>query len=180
MNAILNKVFSVLLNILITIVVIFLIFAVYNFIQLEVLKKDYVNYFGYTYFNTISGSMEDTINIDDYVIVKITKNVLEDDIVTFKDDNMIVTHRIVRVDDKKIVTKGDANNVEDEPISKKQIIGKVVFVARNIGKYIKVITEPIVFIPFFITILLFNFAFSGSEKKRSGADEKKISSSEEN
>ena len=99
MNAVLNKFFSVLLNILITIVVICLIFAVYNFIQLEVLKKDYVNYFGYTYFNTISGSMEDTINIDDYVIVKITKKVSEDDIVTFKDDNMIVTHRIVRVED---------------------------------------------------------------------------------
>lgn len=180
MKAILNKVFSILLNILITIVVVCLVFAVYNFIQLEVLKKDYVNYFGYTYFNTISGSMEDTINIDDYVIVKITKNVGENDIVTFKDDNMIITHRIVRVEGKKIVTKGDANNAEDKPICKKQIIGKVTYISRSTGKFIKVITEPSVFVSFFVTILLFNFAFSDSKKERSVSDEKKISSSEEN
>lgn len=180
MKAVLNKVFSILLNIMITIVVVCLIFAVYNFVQLEVLKKDYVNYFGYTYFSTISGSMEDTINIDDYVIVKITDDVKVDDIVTFKDDNMIITHRIVRVEEGKIVTKGDANNVEDKPISKEQVIGKVTYIARNIGKYIKVITEPIVFISFFITIFLFNFAFSDSKKERSVNDEKKISNSKEN
>lgn len=180
MKAVLNKVFSIVLNVLITIVVVCLIFAVYNFVQLEILNKDYVNYFGYTYFNTVSGSMEDTINIDDYVIVKITKDVKEDDIVTFKDDNMIITHRIVRVEGKQIVTKGDANNVEDSPISKKQVIGKVTYIARNVGKFIKVVTEPIVFISFFVTILLFNLAFSGSEKERSVNDEKKVSSSEEN
>lgn len=180
MKAVLNKVFSILLNVLITIVVICLIFAVYNFVQLKVLKKDYVNYFGYTYFNTISGSMEDTINIDDYVIVKITDKVKEDDIITFKVDDMIVTHRIVRVEGEQLVTRGDANNVDDKPISNEQVIGKVVYIGRNIGKYVKLITEPVVFISFFVTVLLFNFAFSDSEKERSVKDEKKISKQEEN
>lgn len=168
----LNKMFNTILNLLIIIVVLCLGIAIYNFIQVKVLNKGYANYFGYTFFHTISGSMEDSINIDDYVIVKITKDVTLDDIVSFKADNMIVTHRIIEIDDEKIVTKGDANNVADNPIKKGQIIGKVIHVGRNYGKVLKIISEPVVFISFFVTIILFNLVFSDEKKERSVNDEK--------
>lgn len=168
----LNKLFNVILNLLIIIVIFCLGIAAYTFIQVRVLNKDYANYFGYTYFHTISGSMEDSINIDDYVIVKITKNVRLDDIISFKADNMIVTHRIIEIDDEKIVTKGDANNSADNPIDKNQVIGKVVYIGRNYGKVLKIISEPIVFVSFFVTIVLFNLVFSDEKKERSEKDEK--------
>ncbi len=167
----LNKLFNIILSILIVIVLICLGVVSYTFIQVKVLNKSYANYFGYTYFHTISGSMEDYINIDDYVFVKITKDVSKDDVISFEDNEMIVTHRIIKINDKEIITKGDANNVTDKPINKEQVIGKVVYIGRDYGKIIKIISEPIVFISFFITVVLFSLVFSDEKKERSEKDE---------
>ena len=166
----LSKIFNVIMNLLIVLVSICLVFAIYSFICLKVVKKDYVNYFGYTYFEILTGSMEDEISIDDYVFVKLTDNVKEDDIISYKNGDDVVTHRIVKIDDKEIITRGDANNIDDDPISKDQVIGKVVHIGRNYGKYVKVITEPIVLVTFFATLILFSIAFSKG-KERSIVDE---------
>ena len=168
----LSKIFNIILNLLIVLVSICLVFAMYSFICLKVVKKDYVNYFGYTYFEILTGSMEDEINIDDYVFVKVTDDVKKDDIISYKKGNDIITHRIIKIDDKEIITRGDANNIDDDPIEKDQVIGKVVHVGRNFGKYIKIITEPIVLITFFATLVLFSIAFS-KDKERSIVDEDK-------
>lgn len=167
----LNKVFSIILNIMIIIVLFCLGIVTYNFVQVKVLDRDFANYFGYTFFQTISGSMEPSINIDDFVFVKVTKNVELDDVISFKNEDMVITHRIIEINGEEIVTKGDANNTSDKPINKECIIGKVVYVGKNYGKFIKVITAPIVFIPFLISILLFNWAFS-LDKKGSVENEK--------
>ena len=45
-----KKIFQVILNLLICLISICLLFALYNFIQIKFLHKDYVNYFGYTFF----------------------------------------------------------------------------------------------------------------------------------
>lgn len=174
MVAKLNKVFEYLINIMIFIVTICLIFAAYSFIQLKVLNKDYVNVFGYTYFEIISGSMENEININDYVFVKLTDAVKKNDVISFYYNEDIVTHRIVQIDGEKIITKGDANNIIDNPITKEAVIGEVVFIGKGLGKIIKIITEPIVFISFFVSVLLFSFAFSDDNTERSAKDEEKI------
>ena len=168
----LSKIFNLITNVLIVLVSICLVFAIYNFVCLKVVKKDYVNYFGYTYFEILTGSMEDEINIDDYVFVKITDDVKKNDIISYKSGDDIVTHRIVKINKDEIVTRGDANNIDDDPIVRDQVIGKVVHVGRNYGKYIKIVTEPIVLITFFATLILFNIAFSKS-KERSIVDENK-------
>lgn len=165
-----SKIFNLILNLLLILVGICLVFAIYNFVCLKVVKKDYVNYFGYTYFEILTGSMENEINIDDYVFVKLTDNVKEKDIISYKKGNDIVTHRIVKINKDEIITRGDANNIDDDPIKKNQVIGKVVHIGKNYGKYVKVITEPIVLVTFFATIILFNIAFSKS-KERSIVDE---------
>ena len=41
---------------------ILVIFSIYSVIMVKVLNKDYVNVFGYTYFEIISGSMELLLN----------------------------------------------------------------------------------------------------------------------
>lgn len=100
--------------------------SIYTFIVSNILKKDYVNIFGYTYFVVATGSMSNTIEVNDLIFVKIKKDVKEGDIITYKNrDNEIITHRIIQMNGNKLITKGDANNTQDDPIGKESVIGKV-------------------------------------------------------
>ena len=49
--------------------------CIYTFVVTDLMKKDYVNVFGYTYFVVASGSMSGTIEVDDIIFVRLTKNV---------------------------------------------------------------------------------------------------------
>lgn len=157
------KIVSTILNFLLIITTIILAVLIYNYIQTKILKKDYSNVFGYTAFKVVSGSMSDTINIGDIVVVKIKKNSDKfqiNDIVCFKQDDYIITHRIISIEGNKILTKGDANNAEDKTISEEQIIGKVTKVITNLNIWKKVFASPGVFISIIITVILFAVAFS--------------------
>ncbi len=168
-----RKLFQVLINILLIIIGLLLLLALYNFYVIKIQKKDYASYFGYTAFNTTSGSMEKAIYVDDYVFVKINeKKLKEGDIITFKTNDTIITHRIVRIDKDKITTKGDNNNVEDDPITRKAVIGKVVHIGREYGIYLKIIKTPQVFITFFISIIMMDIAL-GEDKEVSKSEKKK-------
>ena len=62
-KAILNKIFDLVLNFLISFMIICLIIAMYSFINLKILNNKYTNFFGYTYFEILSGSMEKEIRL---------------------------------------------------------------------------------------------------------------------
>ena len=111
---ILQKILEYLSKILIFELIVLCILA---FISTVVLHKDYVNIGGYTFFIVASGSMSGTVDVNDMVIVKIT-----DDF----HDGYFVTHRIISINKDQIITKGDSNNTEDDPIGRDKIIGKVV------------------------------------------------------
>ena len=112
--------------ILLTIVV---FVSVYSFIYTQVLKNDYVNLFGYSFFTVKSGSMTGTIEVNDFIVVKVCNDVKENDVITFIDNNgSIVTHRYIKTVDNKIITQGDANNAQDDPITKDSVIGKVIYI----------------------------------------------------
>jgi len=163
---IIRTIFKTFLNILIVIVSLFVILSIYNFINIKVLNKDYSNYFGYTFMNISSGSMEPTIKVKDYVFIKLNnKDYKKGDIITYKNNKSIITHRIEKIDKQTIITKGDANNASDSPISKKDIIGKVVYIGKSFGIFLDVIKTPIVFITFFITLILFDIALSSDKKE---------------
>ena len=74
-----------------------------------------------------TGSMEDGIHAGDYILIYKKSSYNLGDVVTFKKDNYHVTHRIIKKNGNKITTKGDANNIEDEEINEKSIIGKVIY-----------------------------------------------------
>lgn len=127
--------------------------VIYSFISTQILKKDYTNIFGYTYYSVATGSMKPVISPNDLIFVKITKNVSKGDIITFKDSASIVTHRLIDINNNKYITKGDANNTSDTGISKSDIIGKVVYVITP-----DVIFKGIVVILIFIIfIVILNF-----------------------
>ena len=119
--------------------------------------------FGIKTFSIISGSMEPTININDIVIVKKTNpnDIKVNDIITFKVENEIITHRVIDIEiiDNKTVytTKGDKNNVTDiEKITDTQIEGKCIAKVSKIGKILTLLKNKI-FFSVTITILIICF-----------------------
>ena len=142
-----KKVAYILLILLVTL-------CLYYFLMTEILKKDYANVFGYTFFVVSTGSMSGTIEVNDIIFVKVTTDVEKDDIITFKEDSgNMVTHRVVEVLGNKVITKGDVNNSEDDPISKKDIVGKVNLVVSPSF----ILKSLAVFIILFIFLALVNF-----------------------
>lgn len=91
----------------------------------------------------LTGSMEPTISVNDLIIVKETNDYEVGDIVVFQDHSSLVVHKIIRIDGEEIVTKGDANDTEDSPITIKQIKGEVVSIIPVLGLIVKFIKSPI-------------------------------------
>ena len=118
------KVLNIIKNIILDIVIVLLVGII---IILNVNRNKPVTFFNYYLFTVLSGSMEDTLKIGDNIIVKRVDEYKVGDIVTFKHDNIYVTHRITKIDGDMVTTKGDANTVEDEPFNKNLIIGKFVY-----------------------------------------------------
>ena len=130
------------LNILITVVVVITIIGLYYMAQVKILNKDYANIFGYTFFEVATGSMANTINIGDIVVVKVNEAFKENDIIVYKEENSFITHRVIKIDGQDLITRGDANNSEDKPIKSDQILGKVIYVVPKIGIWRKVLASP--------------------------------------
>lgn len=147
------------------ILIIILAILVFCYAQLKIFNKDYINFCGYTIFQVITGSMSNTINPQDIVIVKLTDDVKTHDIITFRVGDDFVTHRIIGNDEDKIITRGDANNSQDAPITKDQIVGKVVFIISNVAIWINVIKEPVVIAAIIISIIVIKLLFFKENKK---------------
>lgn len=161
----LEKIFKVVTDILLFIIIIAIFFTIYAYYQKDILKRDYISYFGYTFFEVASGSMSDTINIKDLVIIKIGNDSLKvDDIVTYKSNEDFITHRIISINDNSIITKGDANNDSDRPVDRNDVLGKVVFVIPSFGVYRLVLFDIRVIISVLVTLILFVIYFSIRKK----------------
>ena len=155
---IVSKLFSTLLFIVLGI-------CIYLFISLNILSNSYASFFSHTLFQIGSNSMAPTITTNDLILVKITKNVDVDDVITYKDGDILVTHRVISKTGHGFVTKGDANNTTDKQIGKDQVVGKVVKVLPNMGIWFKVFTTPKIIFLVCFTLFMFSLAFSYTGKK---------------
>ena len=161
-----DKIGQALINLLIGLIIIVTAFTLYSYVALEILDKDYVSFFGYTYFEVASGSMTPTINKEDMVIVKLHSDYKQEDIVTYNLNGDFITHRVKKIETSTVTTKGDANNTKDAPISKDSILGKVVCIIPNFGIWKRVLMSPKVLILLMITFTLFSFTFSYNTKSK--------------
>ena len=115
---------------------------------------------GYGMSVVLSGSMESRLSVDDLVIIKATDNYKVNDIVLFQDGNSLVIHRIIEIDGDTVTTKGDANNVADEPIQKSQIKGVLVYDIAGLGAVVNILKQPVsVFIILAAVFLLTEFSY---------------------
>lgn len=158
-----KKILNIVLNVIIAIIFIIMLFVAYSFAQVNIFHKDFANIFGYTMFQVKTGSMEPALQTGDVVIEKILKkddSIKENDIISYKTEDYIVTHRIIEIGEDFVITQGDANNAKDEPIKKDSIIGKVIKVIPDVSIWINVFQTKQVYVMIFITIVLFIFTFS--------------------
>lgn len=124
----LNKVVNIVSYVIAIFIIIVLVYVIASKL---ILKKSYPNVFGYTYMQVKTGSMAPSLNINDIVIIKLKTNYKVNDIVTFEQDGYFITHRIIKMNGDKILTKGDSNNTEDDEIGASLVVGKVVKIISN-------------------------------------------------
>lgn len=151
------KIIKRVLTIIVTaLLVIIAVYNLYNFIELKVLKKDIATINGYATLEVVSGSMEPTIKIGDMIVINTKgKDYKVDDIITFYDENdSFVTHRIIEINDDKIITQGDANDSKDSPIVKDKIVGKYVKKINGLGFVLKTLKNPVALIMIMVVGIL--------------------------
>lgn len=169
-NKIISKILNIIMNILIFIFGIVLLISIYNIIQVNVLGNEKSNFFGYSLFEVQSGSMSPAIEKGDWIIVKYSKKIELEDIITFKDGDNYITHRVLEKYNQTYVTMGDANNTKDDPITQEQIVGKVVKILPAFGIFRATIFNPLVLIALIVTIYIVNLTF---KKNMNGSDSMK-------
>lgn len=114
-----NKIFKIITNsLLILVILVLLLYLVLKLTNTAGIYK------------VMTGSMETGIHSGDYILVKKSSNYKKGDVITYMKDGNYITHRIVKIENNKIITKGDANNVEDEAIEKEDIVGKYIFKSK--------------------------------------------------
>lgn len=76
-----------------------------------------------------SGSMQPELAIGDVIIIKEVNDYKENDIITYNVNNeYLVTHRIIEINEDNFITKGDNNTSKDkEIVLKENIEGKVIY-----------------------------------------------------
>ena len=99
--------------------------------------------FGYGASIVLSGSMEPEFSKGDLIIVAEAESYAKNDIVVFSDGASLVVHRIIEESDETVITKGDANNVADEPIQRSAIKAKVLFHIDKLGSVLGFFKTPI-------------------------------------
>ncbi len=152
-------------NIIKMFIFILFIVIVYN-IFLVFVSDSYENkttdIFGYKGYIITTDSMSPTFSVGDVIIVKKANyNYLnKGDIITFRKDTEVITHRIVNKVETGYVTKGDNNNIEDMFIvTSDEILGLKVFKIPALGNIIKLINNSFyifIILVIFITLYLHN------------------------
>ena len=159
MNALKKAVFGILNVISIALIV---IAVVALFIVVTTESGEAPNFFGYSMFRVISGSMEPELPVGSMIVVKRVEpeEVKVGDIITFFSTDPTLrggvnTHRVVDIDDSGMdilfMTKGDANQFMDEyGAVGSNLIGVVIYDSKLIGTAVRLASNPLIFFPLLV------------------------------
>ena len=145
------KLFKIFVNIILIIVIVLLL----GYLVLRVTDKIEI-------YNVKTGSMEEKIHAGDYILIFRKNNYNVGDVVTYTSSDGFITHRIIKKEGSKIVTKGDANNTEDNEIIESSIVGKVVIS----GGILNIVIEyKYIIVCLLLSLYLFSCYFGGNDKE---------------
>ena len=115
----------------------------------------------------MSDSMTPVLNKYDLIIIKKQDEYNESDIVAYYENNNIIVHRIISKGNNYVITKGDANKIDDNKIKLKNLKGKVIRNFNYAGKIVVLLQKRniriILYVVLMLSIILTNRGFN---KKR--------------
>ena len=175
---VLKKIVKIITNTIL--VILFIILAIIIFVKAKTLLNgnNYFELFGYSVFEVATGSMAPAISKNDIIITKKSNSYEINDVITFAKDKNYITHRILSKNNDTYITKGDANNTADNPVTNEVIIGKVIKVYPNLGIWKEVFTNPKILVIIFVTLVIFDIAFSYEPKTNKKINIKKLNKEE--
>lgn len=160
---ILRTVFRTLLLVFLSLI---LGFNIYSWNAKSLLGEQLPMPFGIGAAVVLSGSMEPELSVDDLVIIKKTQDVSLNDVIVYQSGNSLVIHRVIEKNGDMLVTKGDANNTSDDPITLSDVKGKLVFAIPFIGIVTHITRSPIAVICIIIlALLLMELGYSREKSK---------------
>lgn len=157
-------------------------FVVYNLIiiaQKVVSPENIPDFFGYKNFIVSSGSMLPYLKVGDLIVTKNDQDINKGDIITFYEENAVVTHRVIDVIEEngqvKYKTKGDANTSEDKNyIFNENIEGKLVFRIPFVGKIVMFLQSRIgILVTTVLLLLIFRYIRNEDEYEENWIEELK-------
>ena len=130
--------------------------------------------FGWGVSVVLSGSMEPALSVDDLVVVREAESYKVGDVVVYQEGtSTLVIHRIVSIDGETVVTMGDYNGVEDDPINVSAIKGKAVASVPFVGVFVRFVKSPLGFILILAAaLLLFELPYLRQRKKEAEEQER--------
>lgn len=174
-NKIFKTVFGIVRTIFYILLIIYLVFAIVERVSQNGIK-------GYRIYTIRTGSMDPAYKVYDVILVKETNpdDLRVGDVITYANTNYTVTHRIVFINDQngEITTKGDANQINDNPITKDRILGKVEYKFKIYSFLTRLVNNKItffffVFVPLVVTIFL-DIADNILERQKEKEEQSKI------
>lgn len=153
------------------------IYNTYLLIMSYIKPNETPSFFGIKSYAVVSGSMKPSLKVGDIVIVKHTKKneLKNEDIISFRRNDLIITHRIIEIDDEGYTTKGDYNNIEDaEKVKYEDIEGKVILKIPFLGNIVFALKNKIVIITIIILLyLIYMHSLKKNNKKQIRKEKRK-------
>ncbi|OGO79225.1 MAG: signal peptidase I [Clostridiales bacterium GWB2_37_7] len=137
-----RKILSLLFNVSVSFIILVSLLYIMSAAQTRNNPAHIPSVLGFTPLTVVSGSMSPGIETGDMVVIKKgNKNIKPGDIVTYRLEDVLVTHRVKDIFDTNtaevFITKGDANGIPDyKTVERSQILGKYMF-KIPMGGYIK-------------------------------------------
>lgn len=136
--------------------------------------------FGYKPAIVLSGSMEPTIETGSIVLIdkNDTEDIAKGDIIAFNVDNTFITHRVTKIDDEGIHTKGDGNQTADLwVLQQDDVAGKTAYWIPKAGYVASWLTSKkgmIIVVGICVALIIASFLdFSPKSKQEKKKEEKK-------
>lgn len=159
-----KKFFSGLINFLSIVMILFSVVVLLNVVMMK--SGEIPNVAGYSMLRVLTGSMEPEIPTDSIIVVRRTdpEEVQVGDVISFYSSDpslggAVNTHRVLEIKEENgllvYTTKGDANHITDNyPPNEKDLIGVVIFSSGLLGVFIRLLSNPVIFLPLVLLPLL--------------------------
>ena len=127
----------------------------------------------------LTGSMEPTLSVNDLIFFEKSDEYTVGDIVVYSTGGIPIVHRVVQADMQSgvIVTRGDANNVDDDPVSVARIKGKLFFSVPFVGaipRFVRTVPGLIIVLLILFVLLFVSVRGVTAENERSDKAEEII------